>query len=148
LAYDRHAKAIKWFGLQTAINEKFIPGKGHFFPRKAIVTVLLGENIGFEKSGSARPAICVSNDTNNQFSGNIIIVPLTDDTNKTGKGKKLTKTQYRLLKSKYPKLKCDSIVQCEDIRVVSKSRVGDVIDFVHPDDMKEIEKRLKTLLDL
>ncbi|MGM8216661.1 type II toxin-antitoxin system PemK/MazF family toxin [Bacillaceae bacterium W0354] len=56
-------------------------------------------------------------------------------------------THYKLFKSKY-KLKLDSIVQCEDIRVINKSRIGDVIDFVSKSDMEKIDKRLKTLLDL
>lgn len=53
----------------------------------------------------------------------------------------------KLLKTKY-KLKYDSIVQCEDIRIVSKARVGDVIDFVDKADMKQIEKRMKYFFDI
>lgn len=126
------------------MNENYVSGSGHYFPRKAIVTVFLGENIGFEKSGP-RPAIVVSNDTNNKLSGNVAIVPLTDETNKSGKP--LLKTQYRLLASKY-KLKMNSIAQCEDIRSISKARIGAVIDFVQPDDMKEIDKRIKTFFQI
>ncbi|MED0737851.1 type II toxin-antitoxin system PemK/MazF family toxin [Aneurinibacillus thermoaerophilus] len=150
--YNRHREAIKWFSLKTKMNENYKGGSGHFFPRKAIVTVFLGENVGFEKSGQ-RPAVVVSVDSNNKSSGNVAIIPLTKEENKidktTGKPKtiKLLKSQYRLLKSKY-KLKYNSIVQCEDIRIVSKERIGNIIDFVTDEDMKQIEKRLKYFLDL
>lgn len=145
--YNRHSEAIDWFALQKKINEKYKGGSGHFFPRSAIVSVFLGENVGYEKSGT-RPAVVVSVDANNKTNGNIAVVPLTKEDNKidrtTGvpKKKRLLNSQYKLLKSKY-KLKYNSIVQCEDIRIVSKARIGDVIDFVKTDDMKQIDKRLK-----
>ncbi|HER2159114.1 type II toxin-antitoxin system PemK/MazF family toxin [Peribacillus phoenicis] len=141
--YNRHAQAIEWFSLKNKINKNYRGGRGHFFPRKAIVTVFLGENIGFEKSGM-RPAVVVSVDSNNKSSGNIAVIPLTKDANKPGA---LLKSQYKLLKSKY-KLNYDSIVQCEDMRIVSKARVGDVIDFVDDADMKQIEKRMKYFFDI
>ncbi len=146
--YNRHSEAIDWFVLQKKINEKYTGGSGHFFPRKAIVTVLLGENVGFEKN-KVRPAVVVSVDANNRSSGNIAIVPLTKEENKidrtTGKPirKRLLDSQYKLLKSNYNKLKHTSIVQCEDVRIVSKARIGDVIGFVTDSDMKQINKRLK-----
>lgn len=99
--------------------------------------------MGYEKSGM-RPALVVSLDVNNKTNGNVVVVPLTKIQNKQ---RGLLNTQYLLLSSKY-KLKFDSVVQCEDIRVVSKARLGDVIDFVDPADMKQIDKRLKYLLSL
>ena len=96
--YTRHKQAIEWFGLKTKINNRYVGGSGHFFPRGAIVTVLFGENIGYEKSG-VRPAICISNDTNNKKSGNIAVVPLTDLANK--ESKPLLPTQYILYMGKY-----------------------------------------------
>lgn len=146
--YNRYAELIRWTSLLAKINANYQGGSGHFFPRSAIVNVFFGENVGYEKSGS-RPAVVVSNDSFNQTSGNIVVVPLTNVKNKTQKNKqlKLLKSQYLLQKSKY-KLKYDSIVQCEDIRVVSKARIGDLIDFVDDNDMKNIERRLKYTLDL
>lgn len=146
--YNRYSEAIDWFALQKKINEKYTGGRGHFFPRKAIVTVFLGENVGFEKN-KVRPAIVVSVDSNNQTSGNVAIVPLTKEENKvdrtTGKpiSKKSLASQYKLFKSKYSKLDYNSIVQCEDVRIVSKARIGDVIGFIDDTDMKQISKRLK-----
>lgn len=145
--YNRYDKAIKWFGLQTKMNEHYQGGNGHFFPRSAIVTVFFGENVGYEKSGT-RPAVIVSSDISNQTSGNIVVVPLTKEQNKIhGQTVKLLNSQYRLYKTKY-KLNYNSIVQCEDIRVVSKERIGNVIDFVDSIDMKNINKRLKYILNI
>jgi mRNA interferase MazF len=39
-------------------------------------------------------------------------------------------------------------VQCEDIRVVSKVRLGDLIQEIDNDDMKEIKKRIKRALQV
>ncbi|QQK75196.1 type II toxin-antitoxin system PemK/MazF family toxin [Salicibibacter cibarius] len=79
--FKRHGDHIRWFALQTKINENYTGGSGHFFPRKAIVSVFFGENIGYEKSG-LRPSVVVSNDANNKTSGNIAVVPLTKIENK------------------------------------------------------------------
>jgi mRNA interferase MazF len=148
--YKRHREALRWVAFQNKMNENYSGGVGHFFPRKAIVNVFFGENVGYEKNGQ-RPAVVVSSDTVNRTSGNITVVPLTKEENKidprTGKVKKLLDSQYRLLKNKY-KLNYNSIVQCEDIRTVSKERIGDIIDFVDDTDMKQIEKRLKFLLEI
>ena len=58
-------------------------------------------------------------------------------------------THYVLKKSKYPQLAFDSTVQCEDIRVVSKARLGQYICSVNlATDMKQIKKRLKSALQL
>jgi mRNA interferase MazF len=138
--YTRHAQAIRWFALQTKINDKYNGSIGHFFPRGSVVTVFFGENVGYEKTG-ARPAVVLSNDTINRFSGNVLVAPLTDVANKSGK--KLLSTQYVLTQKKNPFLKMDSILQCEDMRVVSKARIGDLIGFVHPDDMLQVNKRIK-----
>lgn len=141
--FNRHLQATAWSALKHKLNVNYRGGSGHFFPRSAIVSVFFGENVGYEKSGM-RPALVVSLDVNNKTNGNVVVVPLTKIQNKQ---RGLLNTQYLLLSSKY-KLKFDSVVQCEDIRVVSKARLGDVIDFVDPADMKQIDKRLKYLLSL
>lgn len=142
-AYNRHKQAAEWASQKLRVNKKYKGGIGHFFPRGAIVLIDFGENIGFEKNGS-RPGVVVSLDANNQTNGNVVVVPLTKLPNKSGR---LLKSQYCLYKNKYT-LDFDSVVQCEDIRVVSKARLGNVICFVDESDMKNIDKRLKYLLNL
>ena len=143
--YTRHKEAIDWFSKKIKINERFVGGTGHFFPRGAVVSVSLGENIGFEKAG-IRPALCISNDTNNRKNGNVAVIPLTDLSNKGGRP--LLPTQFIMYKSKYSFLRLDSIVQCEDMRIVSKARIGNVLGFISKTDLQSIEKRIKTFLAL
>lgn len=149
MAYNRHNQAAKWLVESIEINEKYNPRNDAFIPRGRIVNVNYGENIGFEKN-SMRPSVIVSVDSSNQRSGNVIVVPMTKKNNKQ-KGNqpfRLLRSQYLLLKEKYPGLAFDSVVQCEDIRVVSKARLGDLLDTVTDEDMKEIDRRLRFILSL
>ena len=58
--------------------------------------------------------------------------------------KKIQKTK----KSKYNNLNYDSAVQCEDIRCVSKARMGKYICSIDTTDLDEIKKRLKKALQI
>ncbi|GGH73223.1 hypothetical protein GCM10007096_00240 [Pullulanibacillus pueri] len=90
----------------------------------------------------------VSVDSSNKTSGNVCIAPLTKALNKkTDRTVKLLKSQYILYKKNY-KLNYDSVVQCEDIRIISKARIGNIFDYVTHTDMKQIDRRLKYFLDL
>jgi mRNA interferase MazF len=51
-------------------------------------------------------------------------------------------------KSKYKELNFDSSIQCEDIRCISKSRIGKYICQVDNDDLNEIRKRIKKALQI
>lgn len=149
MAYNRHKEAMKWLVTSTEMNERYNPANHSYIPRGRVVNVNYGENIGYEKN-LIRPSIVVSVDSSNQSSGNVIVVPLTKKENKERGGRtfKLLKSQYLLLKANYSGLAFDSIVQCEDMRVVSKARLGNLLDTVSEDDMKEIDKRLSYILDL
>ena len=147
--YNRHEKAKLWLNTSIQINEEYNPATDKYIPRGRIVNVNYGENIGFEKN-EIRPSVVVSVNSSNQSSGNIVVVPLTKKQNKQ-KGDRpfrLLKSQYLLLNEKYAGLTYDSVVQCEDLRVVSKARLGDLLDTVSEEDLKEIDKRLKYMLDL
>ena len=147
--FIRHTEAMKWLVKSTEINERYKPTNHKYIPRGRVVNVNYGENIGYEKN-LVRPSIVVSVDSSNQSSGNVIVVPLTKKENKTKDGRpfKLLKSQYLLLMANYTGLTYDSIVQCEDMRVVSKARLGNLLDTVSEDDMNEINKRLSYILDL
>ena len=51
-------------------------------------------------------------------------------------------------KTKYKELNFDSSIQCEDIRCISKSRIGKYICKIDSDDMNEIRKRIKKTLQV
>lgn len=149
MTYNRHLEAMKWLVEATDLNESYSLGNYTFIPRGRIVNVNYGENVGFEKN-LTRPSIIVSVDSSNQSSGNVLVIPMTKKTNKAKGGRpfRLLRSQYLLLKSNYTGLAFDSVVQCEDIRSVSKARLGDLLDTVTEEDMKEIDKRLSYIIGL
>lgn len=147
--FDRHSQARRWLTKSIEINEAYDPSKDVYIPRGRIVNVEYGENIGFEKN-IERPSVILSRNSSNHSSGNVIVAPLTDKENKRKRNGEihLLDSQYILLKENYPGLKYDSIIQCEDMRVVSKARLGDLLDTVSKEDMRAINKRLKFILSL
>lgn len=154
MAYMNKYEALyRWSCHKMRLQEKFERNNqiNVKFPRSAIYACYMGVNIGHEKSRlEARPCLFVSTDEINKKSTNVIIVPLSKEI----KYKKGSTTElaypwhYVLNKSKYNKLNYDSVVQCEDIRCISKSRIGKFITKIEPDDMSEIKRRLKKALQI
>lgn len=118
--------------------------------RGQIYTCFLGENIGYEKSRKeARPCVIVSTKRINHESGNVIVVPLSKNIKYYPGTTNLKYAYHYVLKQhKYPKLSFDSAIQCEDIRCISKARLSTYVCNVTPADMKEINKRIKSALQL
>lgn len=81
-----------------------------------IYIVSVDDSLGSEQNyKNGRPALIVQNNIGNNFSTTTIIAPLTKQT------KKPMPTHYLLKKENYPFLKYDSLVLCEQIRVVDKN---------------------------
>jgi mRNA interferase MazF len=153
--YNKYEHLFKWSALKLWIQQKYERKNlaDWFVPRGSIYGCYLGENIGYEKSGiDSRPVLVISNDAINRRSGNVVIIPLSKNIkwNRNLLPKKVLSqnSHYVLFKSKYTKLNYDSAVQCEDIKVVSKSRLGGFICFVEPEDMKSIRKKIKYTLQI
>lgn len=145
---------IQWIGKKLKLNDHAkrnqIQLMNWKLNRGQIYTCFLGENIGTEKSRiAARPCIIVSAQQINHKSGNVIVVPLSKTIKfEAGTNKLKYPYHYVLYQSNYSKLQCDSVVQCEDIRCISKARLCNYVCNVHPNDMKNIRKRIKTALQL
>lgn len=153
MPYNKFENFYRWASHKLKLQEKFDRNnQAHIkYPRGAIYACYFGENIGHEKSRlEARPCLIVSSDQINYNSSNIVVVPLSKDIKyKDGSTTELKYDwHYVLYKSKYSRLNYDSTVQCEDIRCVSKSRMGRFITKVLPDDMSEIKKRMKSTLQI
>ena len=153
MAFNKYEAMYRWICYKLKLQEKFERNNQIHsnYPRGAIYACYMGMNIGHEKSRlEARPCLIVSTDEINRKSTNVIIVPLLKEIKyKHGSNTELAyNCHYVLKKSKYNKLNYDSAVQCEDIRCISKSRLGKFITKVLPDDMNEIKKRLKSTLQL
>ena len=136
------------------IQDKFIKNNqiNVKYPRGAVYACYFGENIGHEKSRlEARPCVIVSNNRINYKSTCIIVIPMTKEikyANASTKSELKYEWHYVLKKAKYAQLNFDSAVQCEDIRCVSKSRMGKYICAIDKVDMDEIKKRLKRTLQI
>lgn len=87
----------------------------HQVHRGEIYLIDLSNQIGSEQSG-VRPAVIVQNDTGNTFSPTTIICPLTS------KQKHMSETHVPLSTCDANIVK-DSIVLCEQVRVIDKSRI-------------------------
>lgn len=150
---NKFENLYRWAGHKLKIQDKFNKNNQSTtkYPRGAVYACYLGENIGHEKSRlEARPCLIVSTNGINYKNSNVIIVPLSKHIKyKDGQSNKLAyKWHYKLEKSKYTTLVYDSAVQCEDIRCVSKARMGKFICKIDNDDMLEIKKRLKSTLQI
>lgn len=152
-SYNKFENLYKWLAHKLKLQEHFFNNNQRTdkYPRGAIYACYLGENIGHEKSRlEARPCLIISSNGINYNSTNVIVIPLSKEIKyKPGSNSELRyKWHYVLKKSKYNKLNYDSVIQCEDIRCISKSRVGKFITKIDPPDINNIRKRIKSALQL
>ncbi|MBQ4543671.1 MAG: type II toxin-antitoxin system PemK/MazF family toxin [Clostridia bacterium] len=150
---NKYENMLRWIPNKLRIQEKFNknPQTTVRYPRGSIYTCFFGENIGHEKSRlEARPCVVISNNRINYNSSNVVVIPLSKEI----KYKDASKTElkyewhYVLRKSKYTLLAFDSVVQCEDIKCVSKSRMGNYICSIDVTDLNNIKKRIKKALQI
>ncbi|ONI40075.1 hypothetical protein AN640_05910 [Candidatus Epulonipiscium fishelsonii] len=101
----------------------------------------LGVGDGSEQAG-IRPVLIIQNNIGNHYSPTVICVPLTS------KCKKDMPTHYTLTKEQYDFLTYDSIVLCEQIKTISKSRLSHRIGMVTKEDMKFVGEKLSVSIAL
>ena len=97
---------------------------------------------GSEQAG-ARPVVVVSRDALNKFSPVVVVVPLTDAANK----KKVYPSHVKVVAGTGG-LTMDSIVICEQVRAISKSRLRRLMGKLDKPALTSIEAALKITLDL
>lgn len=98
--------------------------------------VWYGEPVGSEQ-GSGRPAIIVSNDMNNEFSGTVEIVYLTT------RPKKYIPTHATINSTGQT-----STVLCEQVTTISKDRLGNYIGHCTDEEMQDIGNAIRISLGL
>lgn len=150
---NKYENFFRWMSNKLKLQDKFVRNnqKDARYPRGAIYACYLGENIGHEKSRlEARPCVIISNNRINYKSTNVIVIPLTKEIKyREGSTTELKyEWHYVLKKSKYTYLNYDSAVQCEDIRCVSKARMGRYICSIDEVDLGELRKRIKKTLQI
>lgn len=102
----------------------------------------LKPTIGSEQDG-VRPVLIVSRDAINKYSPVVIIVPLTDASNKT----RVYPTHVKF-NAGIGGLLLDSIAVCEQIRTISKTRLTKRYGKVGRTEMASIEAAIKIAIDL
>ncbi|WP_010167007.1 type II toxin-antitoxin system PemK/MazF family toxin [Candidatus Epulonipiscium viviparus] len=108
----------------------------YIYPKRGeIYEADLGIGDGSEQAG-IRPVLIIQNNTGNHYSPTVICVPLTS------KCKKPMPTHHTLTKTNYGFLTYDSIILCEQIKTISKSRLSHRIGLVGQEDMKTIGEKL------
>ena len=97
--------------------------------------------VGSEQGGM-RPVLIIQNDLGNRFSPTVIVLPLTSRTGKT---------PLRTHVTVFPPcggLTKPSIILCEQVRTLEKTRLGRRLGAVGANAMRGVEKALQVSLDI
>lgn len=97
--------------------------------------------IGSEQGG-VRPVLIIQNDLGNKHSPTVIVAPLTNL-----KNDKQNIPTHVIIKS-FAKIRFDSIILLEQIRVIDKSRLKSFLGKVDEEKMKEVDKALAIAIGL
>jgi mRNA interferase MazF len=95
------------------------------------------------EQGGTRPVVVVSRDALNRFSPIVVIASITDAANK----KKIYPSHVKVPCGVGGLIK-DSIVICEQVRAINKSRLREMLGKFDKATMTQIEAALKITLDL
>lgn len=101
------------------------------------------EPIEGSEQGGTRPVVVVSRDALNKFSPVVVVAPLTNAANKS----KIYPSHVRVAAGTGG-LRLESIVVCEQVRAISKSRLRSSVGRFDRPVMVKIEEALKITLDL
>ncbi len=110
--------------------------------RRGDIVVANFEPVKGSEQGGIRPALIIQNNISNEYSPITIVAPITS------KSKSKTHVTNVLLLSKESKLKRDSLVLCNQIRTIDKSRVIKRISKLNPYLMFQVDLAIKISLGL
>jgi mRNA interferase MazF len=114
--------------------------------RGEIWTCQLGKNIGSEEN-KIRPVIIVQNDTGNEKGPTTIIVPISNRPKKIATHIELRESDYKLVPNEEARV--TGTILCEQIKVVSKARLGRHVATLENDFIiKILNPKLKISIDL
>lgn len=108
--------------------------------RGEVYWATLGDTAGSEQGGT-RPVVIIQNNIGNKYSPVTIIAPLTTKIH----------TKHHIPTNVYlqpDELGRECAVHCEQIRAISKNRLGDYIATLSDERMKDIDNALKISLNL
>lgn len=134
-----------WVNEQMKMNDnlekssKIVPRRGEIW------TCELGQNIGSEEN-KIRPVIIIQNNTGNKNSPTTIIAPISNRPKKIAVHIELRESDYKLEEGE--KNQVTGTILAEQIKVVSKVRLGRHIATVDAEFMKILDYKLKISLEL
>ena len=94
------------------------------------------------EQGGMRPVLIIQNDLGNRFSPTVIVLPLTSKTGKT------PLRTHVIVHPPCGGLQRPSIILCEQVRTLEKSRLGRRMGAVSPECLRTIERALQVSLDM
>lgn len=112
--------------------------------RGDVVYVNLEPKIGSE-TGKKRPCLIIQNNINNKYAPATIIAVITSK--RRLENKKKYPTHVWINKGEGG-LTIDSIIQCEQIRTIDKSRIIKKIGHLNDDFMQKVEEAIKIILSM
>lgn len=137
-AIDKRNKVVEYLGNNEYRIKKILK-------RGDIVIIDFGIGIGREKSG-LRPAIVVSKTEVNELRETVTVAPVTSLKNKfksyDSTYVELFPSQFVLSKKFYTQLSSTSVVETENLRTLSKNRVGGFLGELSERSIDELDKCL------
>ena len=156
---EKKLKIEEWKLVKVSLATAFFDKEGileRFNTKKwEIYNCAFGENIGHEQSDE-RPVLIISGNFFNKNSTIVTVAPLSTKFSTkvvTVKGRKKEvlkyKCQYLLEKRFFPFLNDDSVIKFDQIKTVSKCRLGAKIgEIAHEDTQNRLNKKLCEFLDI
>ncbi|GAA0789693.1 type II toxin-antitoxin system PemK/MazF family toxin [Hathewaya limosa] len=138
-------KYVEWINKKMKMDEMVTERISTVPKRGEIWTCELGQNIGSEEN-KVRPVIVIQNNTGNEKGPTTIIVPISNRHKKIKVHIQLRETDYKLVAGEAQKV--TGTVLCEQIKVVSKVRLGRHIATLEDEFLKILDAKLKNSLDL
>ena len=89
------------------------------------------------EQGGTRPVLIIQNDRGNAHSPTVIVVCMTS------RIKKMSLPTHVLLRGEQTGLKRDSVVLCEQVRTIDRSRLLECVGRIAAQDMERVEKALR-----
>lgn len=138
-------KEAEWVNQSIAMNAR-VNKRSNILPKRAeIWTCELGENVGSEEN-KIRPVIIIQNDTGNKNAPTTIIVPISNRPKKIAVHISILSGDFDLIKGE--KMEITGTALVEQIRAVSKARLGRHVATLNSNFMKLLNSKIKISLQM
>lgn len=136
---------VSWVNEQAKMNDNALRDIRVIPRRGEVWTCELGQNIGSEEN-KIRPVIIIQNDTGNKNAPTTIVAPISNRPKKIAVHIELRESDYKLENGE--KSHITGTILAEQIKVVSKVRLGRHIATLNKDFMELLDSKLRISLDL